>query len=64
MMSSARLVMRKRLPLREWKYEMMVRPFCQCFFSLMWTTPYGTVKSFLNPHLYRERRVAGMVAER
>ena len=21
------LVMRKRLPLREWKYEMMVRPF-------------------------------------
>ena len=25
---------------------------------------YGIVKSFLNPHSYRERRLAGMVAER
>ena len=64
MMSSARLVMRERLPLREWKYEIMVRPFCHCVTSLRWTMPYGMVKSFLNPHLYRERRLAGMVAER
>ena len=54
MMSGARLVMRKRLPLREWKYEIMVRPFCHCFFALRWTMPYGIVKSFLNPHLYRD----------
>ena len=33
MVSSARLVMRKRLPLREWKYEIIVRPLFQCFFS-------------------------------
>ena len=33
-MSRARLVMRRRLPLRDWKYEIMVRPFLQCFFSL------------------------------
>ena len=32
MVSSARLVMRRRLPLRDWKYDMMVRPFCHCFF--------------------------------
>ena len=55
-MSSAGLVMRRRLPQR-----VEVR---QRFFSLRWTMPYGIVKSFLNPHLYRERRVVGMVAER
>ena len=34
MVSSAPLVMRKRLPLRDWKYEIIVRPLVQCFFSL------------------------------
>ena len=51
MMSRARLVMRSRLPLSEWKYEMIVRPFLPVLLLLEVDNPVGDVESFRKPHL-------------